>query len=268
MAEETQPYTSYNKQDEVPTLIGNWVEERELKELTGVTRNLAASQALKDTSDGTSPTRSLGDALTATHPRVIEHVQAQTHAADWQSTVQATYRPPSDATRNAAAYVNTSKMGPRERMLHEQLMREAQDLPPELQATLTGPAVPVTTASTYGADFHQHDLTGIVVGAKVMKDRDGRPAVRDPTFLAETQMMKKDAADRLMGETARQSGARDTTMLPNPDVPVTIYTEAVANKTYGGVFPGTTTLNTAAPFGKSTNFSKPMSDYSKVVVDE
>lgn len=36
----------------------------------------------------------------------------------------------------------------------------------------------------------------------------------------------------------------------------------------GGVFPGTTTLNTAAPFGKSTNFSKPMSDYSKVVVDE
>lgn len=39
-----------------------------------------------------------------------------------------------------------------------------------------------------------------------MKDRDGRPAVRDPTFLAETQMMKKDAADRLMGETARQVG--------------------------------------------------------------
>ncbi|KAG2446850.1 hypothetical protein HYH02_008007 [Chlamydomonas schloesseri] len=267
MAEEA-PYTNYNKQDEVPTLIGNWVEERELKELTGITRNLGASQAFQDPSAGDSPRRARGDALTATHPRVIEHVQSQTHAADWQSTVQAAYRPPSDATRNAAGYVNTSKMGPRERMLHEQLMKEAQELPPELQATLTGPGVPVTTASTYGADFQSHDLTGVVVGTKVMKDRDGRPAVRDPTFLAETQMMKKDVVDRLMGDTARQSGARDTTLLPNPDVPVTIYTEAVANKTYGGVFPGTTTLNTAAPFGKSTNFSKPMNDYSKVVVDE
>lgn len=36
----------------------------------------------------------------------------------------------------------------------------------------------------------------------------------------------------------------------------------------GGVFPGTATLNGGSPFGKSTNFSKPMSDYSKVVIDE
>lgn len=48
MAEETQPYTSYNKQDEVPTLIGNWVEERELKELTGVTRNLVSTRMHKE----------------------------------------------------------------------------------------------------------------------------------------------------------------------------------------------------------------------------
>jgi hypothetical protein len=34
------------------------------------------------------------------------------------------------------------------------------------------------------------------------------------------------------------------------------------------VFPGTTTLNSNAPFGKSANFTKPMNDYSKIVVDE
>jgi hypothetical protein len=65
-----------------------------------------------------------------------------------------------------------------------------------------------------------------------------------------------------------QAGARDTALLANPDVPVTIYSEAVASKTYGGTFSGTAALNGASPFGKATNFSKPMGDYSKVVIDE
>ena len=32
-----------------------------------------------------------------------------------------------------------------------------------------------------------------------MKDRDGRPAVRDPTFLAETQITQRVDGDRLFG---------------------------------------------------------------------
>lgn len=36
------------------------------------------------------------------------------------------------------------------------------------------------------------------IGTRVIKDRDGRPAVRDPTFLAETQIMSKGDADRIL----------------------------------------------------------------------
>lgn len=32
-----------------------------------------------------------------------------------------------------------------------------------------------------------------------MKDRDGRPAVRDPTFLAETQIVQRELGDRVFG---------------------------------------------------------------------
>ncbi|GIL78511.1 hypothetical protein Vretifemale_7872, partial [Volvox reticuliferus] len=271
MTEESHPYLSYNKSEDVPTLVGNWVEERNLKDLTGISRNLGATEILKDTltTDKTSPSRARaqGNTLLATHPRVIEHVQAQTHPADWQSTLQASYRPPTE-TRVAGMYMDLPKMGPRERMLAEQMMREARELPPEAQATISGGPVPITTASVYGADYQSHDLTGVQVGTKVTKDPDGRPAQRDPTFLAETNIMSKQLADRIMGNKAKEAGAQDTTLLPNPDVPVTIYTEAVAKQTYGGVFPGTTTLNSSSPFGKSTNFTKPMSDYSKVVIDE
>ncbi|GFR48684.1 hypothetical protein Agub_g10639 [Astrephomene gubernaculifera] len=267
MADESHPYLNYNKQDEVPTLIGNWVEERHLKELTGVARNMGATQILKDTLSNDSPSRSKGNTLQATHPRVVEHVQAQTHPADWQSTLQSSFRPPSEL-RVAGMYANVPKMGPRERMAQEQMLREAQELPPEVVSTISGAPVPVTSESVYGADYKPHDLTGIEVGATVMRDPDGRPAQRDPTFLVESKMLPKQVVDRIMVDKARQAGAVETTVLPNPDVPITIYTEAVAKQTYGGVFPGTTTLNTTSPFGKSTNFTKPMSDYSKVVIDE
>lgn len=71
------------------------------------------------------------------------------------------------------------------------------------------------------------------VGAKVMRDHDGRPAVRDPTFLAEANLIPKQRADRVMPG-AQMAGATLTGRLPDPSVPVTIYSEAVANNTYGG----------------------------------
>ena len=36
------------------------------------------------------------------------------------------------------------------------------------------------------------------IGTRVIKDRDGRPAVRDPTFLSETQIMQKRDTDRIL----------------------------------------------------------------------
>lgn len=189
----------------------------------------------------------------------------------------------------------------------------------------------------------------------VLQDRDGRPAVRDPTFLAETQLIPKANCDRIMkpqatlagawhvgtskgkgkgkgalpdkqivlkvncdrimkpqatlagawrvggkqgkggcdligsSETASHfnqalktmlktlcpppvttptTGATETVLLPNPDIPITVYSEAVAKGTYGGNLTGTRTMSKVSPFNKYTNFSKPMSEYNKVVVDE
>ncbi len=36
------------------------------------------------------------------------------------------------------------------------------------------------------------------------KDPDGRPAQRDPTFLAESNIMSKQLADRILGDKARE----------------------------------------------------------------
>lgn len=69
-----------------------------------------------------------------------------------------------------------------------------------------------------------------------MRDHDGRPAVRDPTFLAETQIMRKAQSDRVLGDAAISAGATQTVLLPNPDVPVTIYSESVATRKYTGQF--------------------------------
>jgi hypothetical protein len=68
-----------------------------------------------------------------------------------------------------------------------------------------------------------------------MKDPDGRAVQRDPVFLAETKIMDKSSADRLVGLKSRQSPtAAATARLANPDIAVTIYSEAAAKGTYTG----------------------------------
>jgi hypothetical protein len=68
-----------------------------------------------------------------------------------------------------------------------------------------------------------------------MKDPDGRAVQRDPVFLAEAKIMDKSMADRLVGLTFRQSAtAAATARLTNPDIAVTLYSEAAAKGTYTG----------------------------------
>lgn len=178
---------------------------------------------------------------------------------------------PGEATLSAlSTYRGSPALGPRERMELEELAREAANVPDQELFAVTGYPVPQEMTSTYRDSFQGVDVTttGNVIGARVMKDRDERPAQRDPTFLAEHSIVPKNVADRVFGETAKNMGATDTILLPDSNVPITMYSEAVANKTYGGTFQGTLTMDHGAPFGKYTNFSKPINDYSKVVVDE
>lgn len=75
----------------------------------------------------------------------------------------------------------------------------AADLPPEVEATLTGRTFPPETSTTYLDSFVDQGPPQGPLGARVMKDRDGRPAVRDPTFLAETQLVPRPLGDRVFG---------------------------------------------------------------------
>jgi len=95
-----------------------------------------------------------------------------------------------------------------------------------------------------------------------MKTQDGGPVQRDANFLAETRTMMRDFADR---HVAAPCGLMDSqrTCCPPGDLAVTIYSEAFAKGSYNSTAHNTTAPYGPSPFGKMTNFSKCMSDFTK-----
>ncbi|KAG1674736.1 hypothetical protein FOA52_013572 [Chlamydomonas sp. UWO 241] len=289
------PHTAFNKQPyEAPTLVGNWQEERSLKDCTGITRyeqwtEGGATTAMEDMARTTSvyATRSDNRKDAGSFTRVLEHSE-QTHPTNWASTNQTSYQDPKNKV-SINAYKDVG-VGPREKRMMAEMMAEASALPPVMEYKLTDRpkdqypnyrdspekhfGVAPTLDSTYRALHDEKDMTGLIIGTRVIKDRDNRPAVRDPTFLAETQMCARGDVDRVLKQAAVASGATLTaTLSPSAtsgdEVPVTIYSEAVAKAAYSGTMTGgTRTLSKVTPFGKECNFSKTMSEHSKVVVDE
>lgn len=154
------------------------------------------------------------------------------------------------------------------------MMAEAKALPPP---------VPDTSArlSEYKDTFRAHDDGDVnatsQTGRRRMRNQDGGPAAADLIFLTEGQLISPATASRMaaaggaLGATTSSLGR--TAALPNPDVPITIYSEAVAKGTYTNTWTpgsrllssGTAAMSTASPgpFARYTNFSKPMSDFTK-----
>uniref|UniRef100_A0A7S0YJ90 Uncharacterized protein n=1 Tax=Polytomella parva TaxID=51329 RepID=A0A7S0YJ90_9CHLO len=256
----------YNKNEKTTaTLVGNWQEERALKNLTGFARNEVHNDV--NEKPGLYATRQDKHLPLPTFPRVMVHVDAQIHPSDWKSVSHVIHSDPK-STQYLSSYKGTLGKGPRAAMEEAMLAEMAKDLPPEVEYTLSGRPIPQVLSSTYGDDFQAHDLTGLKLGARVMRDHDGRPKTHDPTFLVETKMAPRHRVDRVLGETAKNAGALATTQLPNPDIPVTIYSESVATKNFGKTFVGTTVTSQNAPFNRYSNFSKPMGEYNKLIVDE
>eukprot|EP00878_Enallax_costatus_P046344 GHUV01056214.1.p1 GENE.GHUV01056214.1~~GHUV01056214.1.p1 ORF type:complete len:155 (+),score=50.64 GHUV01056214.1:88-552(+) len=125
------------------------------------------------------------------------------------------------------------------------------------------------------------------VGARVMKSQDGSPVKRDPTFLAEMNIVPPATADRLMGTSSSGTGTRSalsnrglvasssqydgglTSPNRDPSVPITLYTEAAAKSTFNGHFYGTgTPFNKASPMNRNDNFTKLMGDVNKRTDDQ
>lgn len=255
-------FASYNKTGETKTLIANWQEERALKDQTG--QNRYERWVEQGETESVYATRQDRIGFLPTNDRTLQH-REQLAAGELVSQNQVTYQHPQQRVNLLAEYKGVPGAGPRERMEMEMLLAEARNLP---QAGKD----PNSFDTTYRDNFTPHDLTGTNVGARVMKDPDGRPAYHDPVFVAETKIMTKDAADRLIPprpETTMKVEQYKTTLVTNgldlEETPVTLYTEAQAGHTYAGEIPGT---KPEQGFGKYTNFSKPMSDYSKVVENE
>eukprot|EP00775_Hariotina_reticulata_P003764 gene3764-4023_t len=239
----------YNGQGAVSTLIGNWQEEAALKEETGTTRTKNKSSKFGDgAADTVYAARQDRAAAEPTHARVIEHSQQLTHSST-------SFQNPSVRSIDIGSYPCTSHLGPREALEMQQLWKMAQT-----QVT------PATAASsletTHQAEFKPHDLTGVSVGARVMKTPDGATPKRDATFLTEAKLMSAAQAEHL-----RQSAVDSCLLkarLGDPAIPITVYTEAAAKSTFNGHFYGSSTLDKVQPLGRNDQFTKLMGDPNKL----
>lgn len=111
-----------------------------------------------------------------------------------------------------------------------------------------------------------------VFGTRVIKDRDFRPVQHDPQFLHELNISEKQSVDRRCtyrkDSVEPMANLQTTARLQDPDTPITVYTEAVAKGQYGTTLYGTMPTSNSAPFRKYDNFSKPLSDPNKVLINE
>ena len=87
--------------------------------------------------------------------------------------------------------------------------REEARKEPEIE-----PEKPDYETTTRGS-YTKYDMSGVKVGARVMKTQDGKPVKRDPVFLAESKIVDRHRADLVVGRVF-DTGAP-------PDHAVTIY---------------------------------------------
>lgn len=93
---------------------------------------------------------------------------------------------------------------------------------------------------------------------------DGGPVCRDANFLAETRCLPRHAADRFVhGKNPSQQSQASV----ENDVPVTIYSSALASNQYNAGHYGTRQYGSTT-FGKYSNFTKAIGDYTKDPSDE
>ncbi|KAK3286889.1 hypothetical protein CYMTET_5574 [Cymbomonas tetramitiformis] len=252
------PFTEFNKEDNNGTLIGNWVEESALQSATGTHRykswvpGESAEKSVYATAVGAPE-------FIPTAPRVLDHADKQ-DSAEWINHSQDVHRHPEGRTNDLRVHVNGNQTGLRTQIMLNSMAAVASNLPadapPEKNFT-----------STKMADFVQHDMSQLSVGKRVMKTIDGEEVTlgdRDHTFLAESGLQHKSRVDReRLGETVRdeQHYVKDT--------PITCYQQSVDSADYPGQgFVHGSGVGGKNPYGKTCNFTKEMSDHTKLIIDQ
>eukprot|EP00873_Tetraselmis_striata_P044014 jgi/Tetstr1/464278/TSEL_009081.t1 len=263
-------FAAYNKFDPQGALIGNYVEERALQDTTGCHRypkwvdNSEASESVY-------ARKTSGPTQLGTFDRVFHHSD-NLEPGQWISQNSDTYKGP-DRKDLQMRTVRVSTQGTREQRELERLYQQAAQLPEE-------DPLPPSLDTEQRTAYTVKDMTGLKIGAKVMRTQDGLETVkRDPTFLAEAEIIPRSTVDRLMssdsqGVTIRPSNVaeedEDSKTPYYEDLGVSLYSDAVQADTYRGthVFGTKTVAGTRSPFARNCDFSKPMSEYNKIADDE
>eukprot|EP01026_Neomeris_dumetosa_P062765 TRINITY_DN59474_c0_g1_i1.p1 TRINITY_DN59474_c0_g1~~TRINITY_DN59474_c0_g1_i1.p1 ORF type:complete len:200 (+),score=26.33 TRINITY_DN59474_c0_g1_i1:280-879(+) len=195
-----------------------------------------------------------------TLPRVLQHDNAL-FEEEWRTTCQTSYRKPEQREMDLLIYRNIPEIGLRQKKEIESMQEEAK---------VTIRKVPQNFEqfeTIYRTQYVPKDSSDITLGKLVMKTQDGGEVKRDPTFLAETKIMDSQKAGRYLQQDIESPFKSQR--LCDQEIPITFYSEKVASDKYMGTSVyGTLSKGKHSPFGKDSNFSKPISDYTKVVDDE
>lgn len=254
---------AYNKGG-VVSLTGNWVEEKALAAVTGVSRYTPwVDDAACEGTRRITKAVGVGKSDVDTTSRVVAHSDAVSPSQYASVTAAAVAE---SAAASGAHRVTT--VGPRARRRAAELAASAVEADlSEARAALDATAAATRAAAmttsvreayvVYGGDAYD----GSGIGRRVMRSIDGKPlplGSRDVEFLAANGLMRRTAAlgrGEVEGVTASAG-----------DTPVTIYSQRLVE----GVFPGSGSASTSAagaggrggnnPFARSSEFTADVRD--------
>ncbi|CAG9462990.1 unnamed protein product [Pedinophyceae sp. YPF-701] len=252
---------SYNLVGDEGTLMGNWVEERALCEASGNTRYKSWLGANAEKPKTVYATRVKKPDYFDSFQRVFEQVWHEDIAAGYEyqfsgkdsdhftSTHNADFLNP--ATRGGPCQYRTiPKYGRRELARQKEAAAAAAEELASRQQHAPEPALTTYRAEHCGPESGALRET---VGRRITRDRDGRPARRDGTWLAESGLLSRGLSERAAGEGYEGPAGDNPAYLLGRTGP---RNDLAATK-----------LKRAEWFGIDSNYTMPIGDYRKKVVD-
>ena len=260
--EDFAGYNTARSKDLHATLVGNWVEERQLEADTGVFRYKPWVEELREprvdaSVTGARPARTVIDRRSPakTHDRVVAHSERLESGA-WTSDAKTSHADPAAASPGAPFDFGEA-VGPRRAAALARMVAEASVEPPARPNDhAMGSHGERRVSSVTRSDFDGARLSGLdasPLGARVMYTQDGvrvSPSARDATFASETLRKPKGVVDA-----ARLRRGRD---LVSPGGATNSRRVDRGSCPDAAVFG--TTIGSVDPFGRNSAFSMPVTD--------
>lgn len=221
------------------TLVGNWQEERALKDFTGTSRTIPKSHIPKKHLDfETNISRSYNE------DRTHDRIHGERKALELESESHGYGRGKNKAETLPKVGKKTAQM---EQEIRDQVLRELKEKEEEEERIRNMRYFDSTAKTTYT----KQDYTANKVGKRVMKTQNGEPirySERDEELTVEHGFGRRTqkATDEELKMEVPEGDFTQT-------APVTVYTEALKNK--GVMMSASTGPN---PFAKTSGFTQPV----------